>query len=296
MSSTQQLPTTIEGFHRAMSQMMSAEGRERGLAFKPHPSDIIISPYSKSGTTWLQQMVHTLRTGGDIDHTDISSVVPWIEPAHDLGIDLTAAQRAEPRAFKSHCSWTTVPKGCKYIVCLRDPRDALVSLYHFLSGWFFEPGAFTVDEFAREHYLPRSDGRHYWHHLISWYEQRNNPNVMLLTFDGMLASPEKTIRRVAAFCDIELSEELLQTTLEQTSIEFMLAHKPLFADLLMRELSERACGLPPAADSSKVRTGKSGGHKAEISAEVLALFDQRWRETVGKTLGFECYEDLSASL
>ena len=32
---------------------------------------VIITPFAKCGTTWLQQMVHSLRTGGDLDFDDI---------------------------------------------------------------------------------------------------------------------------------------------------------------------------------------------------------------------------------
>lgn len=47
-----------------------------GLAFKPHPSDII-TPYAKCCTTLLQQITHELRTRGSIDFDEINSVVPW---------------------------------------------------------------------------------------------------------------------------------------------------------------------------------------------------------------------------
>ena len=66
-------PDTIDGFQAAMAQMLSEEGLRHAAAFKPRASDVIIAPYGKSGTTWTQQIVHTLRTGGDIDHDDISA-------------------------------------------------------------------------------------------------------------------------------------------------------------------------------------------------------------------------------
>ena len=42
---------------------------------------------------------------------DLSRVVPWIETAKKLDIDVNAEQAAEPRGFKSHLSWDNVPKG-----------------------------------------------------------------------------------------------------------------------------------------------------------------------------------------
>src|SRR5215472_4192403 len=71
-------------------------------AYRPRPSDVIITPYGKCGTTWLQQIFHTLRTRGDFDFDDISRVVPWIETSATSGVDIEAPQRGEPRGFKSH--------------------------------------------------------------------------------------------------------------------------------------------------------------------------------------------------
>jgi len=59
-----------------MAPLVSEAGFAAGLEFVPRASDIVIASYAKCGTTWLQQMVHSLRTGGDLDFDDISRVVP----------------------------------------------------------------------------------------------------------------------------------------------------------------------------------------------------------------------------
>src|SRR2546423_137232 len=96
-------------------------------AYRSRPTDVVISPFGKCGTTWLQQIFHTLRTRGDMDFDDISRVVPWIETSRTLGLDLEAPQRASPRGFKSHLAYDLMPKAARYVVSLRDPKDALVS-------------------------------------------------------------------------------------------------------------------------------------------------------------------------
>src|SRR6476619_7657894 len=149
--------TTVAELQAKMDRLVSAAGFAAGLGFVARPSDVIIASYAKCGTTWLQQMVHSLRTGGDLDFDDISRVVPWIETAADLGLDLDAEQRAEPRAFKSHVSWTLVPKGGRYLVAVRDPRDALVSVHRFFEGWFFEPGSIDVETLGRARFLESRD-------------------------------------------------------------------------------------------------------------------------------------------
>lgn len=263
--------------------------------YRPRPSDVIITPFGKSGTTWLQQIFHTLRTRGDMDFDDISRVVPWIETSPRLGIDLNAEQRAEPRGFKSHLSWDEVPKGARYIVSIRDPRDALVSMHRFMEGWFLEPGAVTIDEFAVATYL-RGQGKRYWAHLASWWAHRHDDDVLLLAYERMLADPARAIRRIAGFCGIPLDDELLAITLEHASMPFMLAHKDRFDDRLMRELSERVAGLPPGSDSAKVREGKAGGHRSVLSAALLAEMDQIWRDDIEARFGFARYQDMVDAL
>ena len=262
------------------------------ISCRPRPDDVIISPYAKCGTTWLQQMFHTLRTRGDLAFDDVSRVVPWIETARMLDIDLDAPQKAQPRGFKSHLAHDVVPKGARYIVSFRDPGDAVLSHLRFMEGWWLEPGAVTVTEYVAGRIALRGSNRDYWHHLISWWAQRENPNVLLLSYEHMSADPVTNIRRVARFCGIPLDDALLTLALERTSLAFMLAHKELFDDRMMREMTERRLGLPPDGDSAKVRVGRVGGHEREMPPEAVAMLHAAWNETVTPKLGFRNYAEL----
>ena len=264
-------------------------------AYRPRPTDVVIAPYSKCGTTWLQQIFHTLRTRGDFAFDDISRVVPWIETAAVLGLDLEGPQRAEPRGFKSHLGYDRVPKGARYVVAFRDPKDACVSLFRFMEGWFIEPGAVSLGEFAQSYIDRAAAGRDYWRHLLSWWAERDNPHVLLLSYEQMSAEPEATVRRVAAFSGIPLDDALLALTLERSSFAFMLAHKDRFDDLMMRQASEARCGLPPGSDSAKVRQGGSAGRQ-ELPPDAAAALDAAWREIVTPATGFADYAALEAEV
>lgn len=289
-------PTDWDDYRARLDRMITPQGISTGLAFQPRPTDVMISPYAKSGTTWLQQIVHGLRTRGDMDFDDISRVVPWIETSTDLGLELDAEQRAEPRAFKSHLPGDQIPAGGRYLVSLRDPKDALVSFHHFMSGWFFEPGAFSIEEFARRQYFQRGEGRDYWHHLRSWWERRDEDQVLLLTFEDMKEDLPPIVRRIADFIGVEADDELLDLVVEQASIDFMLAHKNRFDDLLMRERAESAVGLPKGGDSAKVRKGEVGTHRAELSDEISQELDEIWAAEIAELLGFASYDDLRRAL
>jgi hypothetical protein len=149
---------------------------------KPRPTDIMVATFPKCGTTWMQQIVHGLRTRGSMDFEEISLVVPWIDIAALMGIDIDidTPQVAEPRAFKTHLAWDEVPKGCRYIYVVRDPADTLLSFYHFMNGVMFERDAIDVNDFAKVLFLERSPSglsSLYWDHVRSWWEQRDSEQL-----------------------------------------------------------------------------------------------------------------------
>ena len=286
---------TYDEFVERLSLLFSSE-EEAYRTFQPRPTDVIISPFAKCGTTWLQQIVHSLRTGGDMDFDDIYEVVPFIDVAIDLGIDLDADQRAEPRAFKSHGTWDEVPKGCRYIVSFRDPKDAVVSLYRFMEGWIVEPGSIPLDEFVERRSFDRENGPDYWRHLASWLAQRDNPDVLLLTFEEMKQALRAVVERIAVFIGVDVDDALVDLATQKSSFEFMSAHKGPFSESLVRAHSEIVAGIPPNSDTAKVREGRVGDHSHELSPQAMARFDQIWTDTIGIEFGYPTYQHLVADL
>ena len=244
----------------------------------------------------MQQTLHTLRTGGDTDYDDISRVVPWIEMGRALDIDLNATQRAQPRAYKSHLRYDQIPQGAKYVVTLREPKDALVSLFKFIEGWFVEPGTMSIEEFTAARLQNNDPKAGYWGHLLSWWEQRDNPSVLLLSYAQMLADPTLHIQQLAKFAGIELSDELLALTLERSSLSYMLQHKAQFDDAMCRTKSEERCNLPPGSETAKVRRGGAGSYTEALSSELAAQVDAIWQQRITPHTGHADYAELDAEL
>jgi len=159
-------PTSVPEIRQRMEHFQSEAGARHSAAFRPRADDVIIATYPKSGTTWMQQLLHALRTGGDLAFEEITQVVPWIEMAYDMDIELDQAQRAQPRLFKTHNNGHDAWGGCRYIFLVRDPRDVLVSFHRFFEGWLFEPGSIDLETFAREFFLDGSLSGDYWSHLL----------------------------------------------------------------------------------------------------------------------------------
>jgi len=304
MISTQTLtrPASLNEWRERMEQKLGpvlAESIQYGLAYQAQPSDLFISPYAKCGTTWLQQIVHGLRTRGDMGFDDLMQVMPWVEVVQLLGIDPYAPQRGGFRAFKSHLSYEAIPKGGRYIVSFRDPKDALVSFYNFLNGYYWQAGSASITEFAKARYLVYQGdgwGSSYWGHLVSWWEQRHNPQVLLLCYEGMKADLPATVQTIAHFLGIELDQDLLDLVVKQASLDFMLAHKTKFADLMIQEAFAKHGYVPPSDDFVKVNNGRVGDHRTELPAEIGGEMNAIWREMVEPRTDLSSYQALRAAL
>ena len=286
--------TTVDGIRRRMADFATPEGLARGRSFRLRPSDVLIATYPKAGTTLMQQIVHGLRTGGDMDFDEITEVVPWLELAHDLGLDLDAPQRAEPRAFKTHFDWNEAPKGGRTIFIARDPADSLVSFFHFFNGWVFEQGSVPIEDFALGYVLHGSRSGRYWDHLVSWWPRRLDPDTLWLCFEDIVADLPAAVVRVAQFLGLDADSEDIEIATRQASIDFMRKHGSKFDDHLVRNARNAACGLPSSGSTTKVRKGKSGEGSRELPLEVVEVWDRAWRRIVQPATGHGSYPAMRA--
>ena len=104
----------LKVFLQRFSHLWTDESQLKGQDFQPRSTDVFVTGSPKSGTTWLQQIIHQLRTGGDMDFEDIGDVVPVVEFAHDLQQDLEVEQKGFPRCFKTHALLVPpLSKGCQ---------------------------------------------------------------------------------------------------------------------------------------------------------------------------------------
>ena len=287
--------TSVSEIAEKFKNFRTPEGEAHGLAYQPDPTDIFIVTPAKCGTTWTQQIVHGLRTRGSMDFDEITCVVPWIEMAKDMGIDIYAPQVANPRAFKTHKNLNEVPKGGKYIAVLRDPRDAMLSLYRFFEGWVFEKGSITIEDFAYGAYFGGRD-RDYWKHILALWDRRMDKDFLPLCYENMKQDLSGTVERVAEFMEIELDDELKDIVVTQSGFKFMNEHNHKFDDHIVRNARNAVCGIPMDGTTSKVKNGNVGESQNYVPDDLMAEFDKIWREEITSKIDLRSYDDLRREL
>ncbi|MBN1810627.1 MAG: sulfotransferase domain-containing protein [Anaerolineae bacterium] len=213
--------------------------------FEFRSDDIIIASYSKSGTTWVQQIVAQLLWQG-AEHLNVAEMSPWLDcrfPSHEEKLAVVAAQ-THRRFIKSHLPVDALvfSPQAKYIYVGRDGRDVLWSTYHHHLN--MKPDVVQSIDAAPGRvgpplgYAPESvlqyfrdwltkDGYPwwpFWEHVLSWWRIRDLPNVMLLHFADLKADMPAEIRRTAAFLDIPIDESTWETIIEHCTFDYMKAH------------------------------------------------------------------------
>ena len=280
-------------------QAMMCVAPVKFVPLETRPTDVFISPWAKSGTTMMQQMFHQLRmaaaTGaGDMDFDDISRVVPWEDGGALADYDVNGPQRAEPRGFKSHRDYERLPPGLRYVVTLRDPKDTYVSFYRFFSGWHFEPGSVSLDEFFPLWIYGGPGGCDYATHLLSWYARRDEPDTLLATYRSAVRDRPKMVRRLADFLGIAVTDDEVDLIADMTSRDFMHAHKDRFDDRILADAFAAKVGVPADSDSAKVQAKGSDGNA--LPPSVAEKIDAMWAERIAPVTGHSDFASLAAEL
>ena len=218
--------------------------------FVPRDDDVIITTAYKAGTTWTQRIMAALVLGPVSLPASLNEVSPWIDSRFMGPVEpILASLEAQPhrRFIKSHLAADGLrffPEA-KYIVVGRDTRDVFMSFFNHYSAYTDlmysilndpdrpgaelpkcpeDPRALWPRWIAEGWFDWEPDGWPFWshhHHLSTWWDARELPNVLFVHFGDLKADPEAEMRRIAAFCDIEVDEAAWPALLSTVGLEAM---------------------------------------------------------------------------
>jgi hypothetical protein len=205
--------------------------------FETKEGDTFVATYVKAGTTWTQQIIHSLLRKGE-EGGKYGESVPWLEacasspdkvgPREAPGWTMESINAAPaPRYFKTHANVKDLPKGkaakVKCIVVVRNPKDTVVSLYHHAKSKpeFGYTGDFSkfVDIFL----AGKAENGSWFEHVREWHQrcQEDPDNHLFLKYEDMYDSLEPQVRKIAAFLEIPVTDEIVAKVVKASSMSEM---------------------------------------------------------------------------
>ncbi|XP_073321269.1 sulfotransferase family 5A, member 1 [Pagrus major] len=245
---------------------------EIALKFPFQDMDILIASYPKSGTTWMQEIVTLISNRGD---PHLSQTVPnwarapWLEQHYFAAV--LEASSITPRVITTHLPHHLLGPAlqsskAKVIYVSRNPKDVLVSFYHFhkMANFLPEPGTFP--EFLHRFLEGTLSYGSWFDHVKEWTSQTATmSNLLHITYEEMSLDLHGTIKRVSSFLQCPLVEDEVNSCVKHCSFSSMKDNKMVNYTLIAGEIMDHGKG-------SFMRKGKIGDWKNMFTEEQNQYF------------------------
>ncbi|XVE56769.1 hypothetical protein DITRI_Ditri04bG0037500 [Diplodiscus trichospermus] len=273
--------------------------------FKPRPSDIFLATFPKTGTTWLKALTFATinRTRYDFSNhplltTGPHACFPFLDTyIHDTDQSaFTLDAFPSPRFLSTHMPYTLLPDfitsaGCRFVYICRDPKDVLVSTWHFMSK--LRPKelpplsleeAFELFCQGISHYGP------YWDHVLGyWKASLESPEkILFLKYEELKEEPVVMVKRLADFLGHPFSLEEESKGMAQEIIK--LCSFENLSNYEVNRTSVQKVSREIIIDNRYYfRKGKVGDSKNYLTAEMMQRLDDITAEKLfGSGLTFGC--------
>jgi hypothetical protein len=264
----------IWGLKRVIKYALGTDIAGRSLAV--YPDDAFIVSYPRSGNTWTRFLVANLvHPEQQITFANIERLIPDCEAMSSRYM----RRVPRPRIIKSHQCFD--PRYKRVIYMARDPRDVVVSQYHFQRKRNLIADQFPLSEFVGRFLAGQTCFYGSWgENVASWLAtQRGQPGFLLLRYEDMLDNTARELSKVDSFLGLTTSPHLIMQAVERSCVDTMRQLEKLQAQLFTSTKDTRQ-------DIPFVRTAKAGGWRSELPEECARQIEEAWGDLMQR-LGYE---------
>ncbi|XP_028332319.1 sulfotransferase family 2, cytosolic sulfotransferase 2 isoform X2 [Gouania willdenowi] len=251
------------------------------LSFYQHftfrSDDILIATYPKSGTTWTQEIIPLIISGGDAASVETLpnwDRVPWLEESRASLLKLE--ERPSPRMFTTHFHYNMMPESFfqvrpKVIYVMRNPKDVFTSAYHYygITSFLVKPG--SQKEFLHKFLDGKVIFGSWFDHVKGWLNADYKENILYVSYEEMIKDLQGSVSRMAEFLNKPLDVEVMEKIAERCSFKNMKQNDMSNYSLVPSEFMDQT-------KSAFLRKGIAGDWKNLLTAEETEHFDAVYKE------------------
>ena len=264
------LKRVIAGAERVLG--LHAPGRNLAV----FPDDTFLVSYPKSGNTWARFLIANLvHPHEKIDFSNVNRMIPGPEVTRNR--DLMRTPR--PRIVKSHQYFD--PRYRRVIYIVRDPRDVVVSQYHFQRKRKLVADQYPLSEYVGRFIAGQTSFYGSWgEHVASWLATRHGrPGFLLLRYEDMVEDTARELSKVASFLGLSSTPGMILQAVERSSADRMRTLEKSQAQLFTSTKNTRQ-------DIPFVRAAGAGGWRAALPEACALQLDEAWGNLI-QWLGYE---------
>lgn len=258
-----------------------------GKSLRIIPDDVFLVSYPKSGNTWTRFLLGNLMFPDvQVTFDNIESLIP--EPISTPRKDFDRLPK--PRVIKSHDCFD--PRYPRVIYIVRDPRDIVLSQYHYNRKTRGIADDLPIETFVARFLAGETCPHASWgQNVLTWiYTSEGSPRFLLLRYEDMLADTARELRKIVAFLGLNITTTQIASAVERSSADRMRSLEqaqsvPL--DLMGGKNSRR--------DLMFVRAAASGGWRRDLPPQMVEKIEAAWGPLM-RRVGYEltaCTSDLS---
>ncbi|XP_058185581.1 cytosolic sulfotransferase 5-like [Rhododendron vialii] len=256
--------------------------------FKPLPNDVILASFPKTGTTWLKSLLYSIVNHSSIDQLTRNhphELVPQLEllvygphvvsPHPFPSLDTSSSNRI----FSTHLPYqifgkTVNSSDCRVVYVARNPKDTLVSSWHFYnsmemfktSPW---PLEVTVDNFCKGK-VPFGP---YYDHVLGYHKEslERPKKFFFITYEELKSDPKTHVKKLAEFLGYPFdNKEQVEEVVRNCSIETLRNHEV--------NKSSDLFTVYEFPYNSFFRKGQVGDHRNYLTKDMIDRVDTITRE------------------
>ncbi|EEC03565.1 sulfotransferase, putative, partial [Ixodes scapularis] len=198
---------------------------------KARPDDVFVVSFPKTGTTWVQEIVYLISTNLDFRSAaarNLEQRFPFLEYCYPGVSSIEKLPNA--RLIKSHLPHSLLPES----VHTENPKSQVIHCCLGITNGMLKAFrlAYTCQTdcayncelinwtklFCAVAYGP------IWKHYLEWWEHRNDPNVLVVSYEELHKDVCNVIQRIALFLERPLRDDEVNAIAEHCRFTSMAAN------------------------------------------------------------------------